>query len=252
VPGWRNWHTHADLKSAALRGNVGSNPTPGICSASRPIVRGMDIVVIGAHGKVARHLLRILAERGDHARGVIRNPDHASDLEAIGAEPVICDIEWEELTKAVAGADAVVFAAGAGPGSSPERKRTVDHGGAVKLIEACGANGISRYVMVSAIGVTRPESWSEQMTPYYRAKADADAELERSGLDFTIVRPGMLSDDPGTGTVEAALSLERGGGIPREDVALVLAETLGAENTVKKAFDVLAGETPVPEAIAAL
>ena len=94
----------------------------------------MDVVVVGGHGKVARHLLKLLAARGDRARGVIRNADHSADLEALGAEAVVCDIEKEELTGAVEGADAVVFAAGAGPGSGPERKQTVDLGGAVKLI----------------------------------------------------------------------------------------------------------------------
>ncbi|MGZ5322407.1 MAG: SDR family oxidoreductase, partial [Solirubrobacterales bacterium] len=171
----------------------------------------MDVVVVGGHGKVAQRLLRALAGGGDRARGVIRDPAQVADLEALGAEAVLCDIESEPLDEAVAGADAVVFAAGAGPGSGPERKRTVDYGGAVKLIEACRASDVSRYVMISAIGVTHPDSWSEQMTPYYRAKADADAELEKSGLDHTIVRPGMLSDDSGTGMVEVALSLGRGG-----------------------------------------
>src|SRR4051794_21250210 len=130
----------------------------------------MDVVIVGGHGKVARHLLRMLAERGDRARGVIRNPDHADDLRELGAEPVICDIETEDLNDAVAGADAVVFAAGAGPGSGPERKQTVDHRGAVKLIEAAKANGVSRYVIVSAIGANKPDTWSYEMKPYYEAK----------------------------------------------------------------------------------
>jgi uncharacterized protein YbjT (DUF2867 family) len=213
----------------------------------------MDVVVIGGHGKVALQLLRMLAERGDRARGVIRNPAHAADLEAVGAEAVQCDIEKEELTAAVAGADAVVFAAGAGPGSGPERKRTVDHGAAVKLIEACRANGIGRYVMISAIGVNHPDRWSEQMTPYYEAKAKADAALEGAGLEHTIVRPGRLTDDPGAGTVTAAAALERGGGeISREDVAAVVAQTLPAPNTIGKAFDVLGGDTPIADAVRAI
>jgi uncharacterized protein YbjT (DUF2867 family) len=211
----------------------------------------MDVVVVGGHGAVARHLLRMLAARGDHARGVIRNPEHSADLGELGAEPVICDIEREELTEAVAGADAVVFAAGAGPGSGPERKQTVDYGGAVKLIAAAKGGGIDRYVMVSAMGVRSPETWSEQMAPYYQAKADADRELEASGLDFTIVRPGGLTDDAGTGLVEAAPALERGQ-IPREDVAATVLAVLDEPATIGKAFDLISGSTPIQEAVRSL
>ena len=208
--------------------------------------------MIGGHGKVAMRLLRLLAERGDTARGVTRDPDQAADLEGIGATPIVLDIENREIDDAVAGADAVVFAAGAGAGSGPARKRTVDHAGAVKLIEAARAHEISRYLMVSAMGVNHPEHWSEQMRPYYEAKAEADAELQQSGLDYTIVRPGRLTDEPGTGRVELAERLERSGSVPRDDVALVLAECLGAENTVGEAFDLLEGETPAAEAVRAL
>ena len=211
----------------------------------------MDVVVVGGHGKVARELLRMLAEGGERARGVIRNPDHSAELRDLGAEPVICDVEREELTEAIAGADAVVFAAGAGPGSGSERKRTVDYGGAVKLIAAARANGVSRYVMVSAMGVRSPETWSEQMAPYYRAKADADRDLEASGLDFTIVRPGGLTDDPGTGLIEAARALERGQ-IPREDVAATLLAVLGEPATIGKAFDLISGPKPIQEAVRSL
>jgi uncharacterized protein YbjT (DUF2867 family) len=212
----------------------------------------VDVVVVGGHGKIALRLLQSLAGRGDRARGVIRNPDQAGDLSSRGAEAVVCDIEAEELTDAVRGADAVVFAAGAGPGSGAERKRTVDYGGAVKLIEAARANGIGRYLMVSSIGANRPERWSGQMRPYHEAKAEADAALTSSGLDYTIVRPGRLTDEPGTGRVEIAEALEWGGEVSRDDVAAVLAEVLGAPNTAGRSFDLLGGETPIAEAVAAL
>jgi uncharacterized protein YbjT (DUF2867 family) len=212
----------------------------------------MDVVVAGGHGKVALRLLRLLASRGDRARGLIRDPGQAADLEAVGAEPVVADLEREEITEAVAGADAVVFAAGAGPGSGAARKRTVDYGGALKLIEAARANGISRYLMVSAMGVNRPDAWSEQMRPYYEAKADADRELEASGLDYTIVRPGRLTDDPGAGRISAAERLPASGRIPRADVAATLLATLDAPNTVRKGFDLIEGETPVAEAVRAI
>lgn len=212
----------------------------------------MDVAVAGGHGKVGIRLLRLLADRGHRARGLIRNPDHAIELHNVGAEAVVCDIEErDDISDCVRGADAVVFAAGAGPGSGPERKRTVDHGGAVKLIEAAKENGIDRYLMVSAIKVDRPEEWSEPMVPYYEAKRDADEALMQSGLTYTIVRPGGLTDGVGTGLVEVGFGLERGE-IPRDDVAATLLFTLGATNTYGQAFDVVSGDDPVEDAIANL
>jgi len=209
----------------------------------------MDVVVAGGHGKIALRLLRLLAERGDRARGLIRNPGQSADLEAAGAEPVVCDMEAEEdLGPFVGGADAVVFAAGAGPGSGPERKRTVDLGAAVKLIEAARSKGIRRYVMVSAIGVSRPETVSDEMRPYYEAKAEADRRLAESDLDSTIVRPGRLSDDRGTGRVLAGEGIG-GGEIPRGDVGATLAAVLETDSTIGKAFDLVGGDTPIDEAV---
>ncbi|HMJ95799.1 MAG TPA: SDR family oxidoreductase [Thermoleophilaceae bacterium] len=212
----------------------------------------MDVVVAGGHGKVGLALLRLLAEGGHRARGLIRNPDHASDLEDVGAVPVLCDIEaLDDISDCCEGADAVVFAAGAGPGSGLERKRTVDYGGAVKLIDAAKTNGIDRYVIVSAISVDRPDEWSEQMRPYYEAKRDADKAVLESGLDYTVVRPGGLTDDPGTGLVTVGTNLERGE-IPREDVAAVLLAVLETPSSVGKAFELVSGDTPVEEAVRAL
>jgi uncharacterized protein YbjT (DUF2867 family) len=212
----------------------------------------MDVVIAGGHGQIALKLLRLLADRGDRARGLIRNPDHAADLEAAGAEAVLCDMEAEDdLAPFVEGADAVVFAAGAGPGSGPQRKQTVDLGAAVKLIDGAKAAGIRRYVMLSAIGSGRPERWSEQMRPYYEAKTEADERVAASGLDHTIVRPGGLTDDPGTGRIEVGDDL-RSGRVPRDDVATTLAAVLATDSTIGKAFDVLEGETPVDEAVRGL
>ncbi|HVG74546.1 MAG TPA: SDR family oxidoreductase [Thermoleophilaceae bacterium] len=208
----------------------------------------MDVVVAGGHGQVGIRLLRLLADGGHRARGLIRNPDHADDLTAVGAEPVVCDMEaLDDLSGCCAGADAVVFAAGAGPGSGPERKRTVDYGAAVKLMEA----GVSRYVMVSAIGAGRPDDWSEEMRPYYEAKAGADERLMESGLDYTIVRPGGLTDDPGTGRVRVGTNLDYGN-IPRDDVAAVLLAVLETPGTVGKTFELVSGDTPVDEALRTL
>jgi uncharacterized protein YbjT (DUF2867 family) len=215
----------------------------------------LEVAVVGGHGKIALRLLRLLSERGDRARGLIRNPDHAPDVEATGATAVGADIEnldADAVARSIAGVDAVVFAAGAGPGSGPARKRTVDYGGAVKLIDAAQMNDISRYLIVSAIGANRPERWSDEMRPYYEAKAQADAELAGSGLEYTVVRPGGLTDDPGTGMIDAAERLGRSGRIPREDVAATLVGCLDEPATVRKGFDLLAGEKPIPEALAAL
>ncbi len=208
----------------------------------------MDVVVAGGHGQIALHLMRLLTERGDSARGLIRNPDHAPDLERVGAGAVICDLEREtDLRPFVEGADAVVFAAGAGPGSGPERKRTVDLGGAVKLMDA----GVSRYVMVSSIGADDPASAPESMRPYQEAKGEADRTLAASGLDFTIVRPGRLTDGDATGHVAAGPEVERGD-IPRADVALALLAVLDTGTTVGKTFNLVSGDEPLDRAIAAL
>ena len=212
----------------------------------------MDVLVAGGHGQIALHLLRLLAEHGHHGRGLIRNPDHAPDLERIGAVPVLCDLEHDDPRPHLGTADAIVFAAGAGPGSGPERKRTVDYGGAVKLIEAAEELGVPRYLMVSSMGADDPASASEAMRPYQQAKHDADEALASSSLDWTIVRPGGLTDGPGSGRVVIAERLGRFGQVPREDVAQVLLECLGVDTTVRKTFEVLEGDVPVREAVAAL
>jgi uncharacterized protein YbjT (DUF2867 family) len=212
----------------------------------------MEVLVAGGHGQIALHLLRMLAARGDRARGIIRNPDHAADLERAGAEPVLCDLETDDPRAHIGSAEAMVFAAGAGPGSGPERKRTVDYGAAVKLIEAARELGVARYVMVSAMGTADVEHASEAMRPYMQAKRDADDALEASGLDWTIVRPGGLTDEAGTGRVDAARALGRRGQIPREDVASVIVACLDEPGTIRVGFDLLAGDTPILEAVRAL
>jgi uncharacterized protein YbjT (DUF2867 family) len=212
----------------------------------------MDVLVAGGHGKIALRLLELLAERGDRARGLIRDPAQAQDLDRVGAEAVAADLEGDDIAPHVAGADAVVFAAGAGPGSGAERKRTVDLGGAVKLIEAAHANAVARYVIVSSMGADHPTSGPDEMRPYLEAKAEADARLAGSGLDYTIVRPGRLTDEPGSGRVAIAARLGRRGEISRADVAATLLATLDAPSSIGKTFELLAGETEIERAIAAL
>jgi nucleoside-diphosphate-sugar epimerase len=208
----------------------------------------MDVLVAGGHGQIARRLLRLLAQHGHTARGLIRNPDHVADLEADGALGVLCDLERDDVRPHVAGADAIVFAAGAGPGSSAERKQTMDLGGAVKCIEAARELGVERFLMVSSMG-TRDIPADGPMKPYLEAKRDADLALEDSGLRWTIVRPGRLANEPGSGTVDLAPILGRYGEIPRDDVALVLYHCLFAENTEHVSFELLSGSEPVESAV---
>jgi nucleoside-diphosphate-sugar epimerase len=213
----------------------------------------MDVVIAGGHGKIGLQLGKLLAEAGDRVRGLVRKPEQADDLVEGGVEPVLCDLEGDtEVADAIHGADAIVFAAGAGPGSGAERKWALDYGGAVKLIDAARAEDIRRYVMVSAMGAADPPAEGGGVFgEYLRAKAKADRALEASGLDHTIVRPGGLTDEPPSGLVAIGAGLDRGQ-IPRADVVAVLAAVIPAPNAVGKAFELVSGETPVEEAVAGL
>jgi uncharacterized protein YbjT (DUF2867 family) len=215
----------------------------------------MDIVIAGGHGQIALLLEPLLADAGHDVRGLIRNPDHAQDLQEAGATPVVADLEAldvDALAEVLGSADAIVFAAGAGPGSGAERKRTVDLGAAVKLLDGARRTGVRRYLMISAMGAADPAAGAEAMRPYLEAKGQADAALAASELDWTIVRPGGLTDEPGTGRVEVAPSLRRSGTVTRDDVAAVLAACLDEPRTVRATFDLLQGETPIAQALAAL
>jgi uncharacterized protein YbjT (DUF2867 family) len=213
----------------------------------------MDVLVAGGHGKIALRLLRLLAAEGHRARGLIRNPGQAAELEALGAVAALGDLEADaSLVEYVQGADVLVFAAGAGPSSGPERKRTVDLGGAVKLVDAALAVGVHRYVMISSIGADRPDAASGSMRPYLEAKAEADRYLIDSGLEYTIVRPGSLTDDPGTGRVRVSTELGGRGEIRRDDVAAVIAQVLDAPNTIGVTFEVFSGDRLVAEAVRSL
>ena len=212
----------------------------------------MKVLVAGAHGKTARRLVRMLAEDGHEVRGLVRKEEQMPDVEADGAEPVLVDLEEEEVEgavgEAVEGCDAIIFAAGAGPGSGAARKETMDYGGAAKLVEAAEKQGLRRYLMLSSMGAGDPEGGSEAMRPYLIAKARADERLQESGLDYTIIRPGGLTNEEGTGRIDAAQSLGRRGEISRDDVARTFAEALEVENTYHKTFEILAGDTPIREA----
>jgi uncharacterized protein YbjT (DUF2867 family) len=214
----------------------------------------MVVAIAGGHGKIGLRLTRLLSGRGDEVRSLIRRAEHADDVRAAGGEPVVCDLEAagdDEVAEAVRDAGAIVFAAGAGPGSGPERKWTMDHGGAVKLITAAGATGIRRYVIVSSMGADPDAPGDDTFAVYLRAKGKADADLAASGLDYTIVRPGGLTDDPGTGRVTLAPKVERGS-VPRDDVAAVLAAVLQEPGTAGLTLELVSGDVPVDEAVAAV
>jgi uncharacterized protein YbjT (DUF2867 family) len=218
----------------------------------------MDIVIAGGHGKIALRLARLLAGRGDTVRSLIRNPGHAGDVRGVGAEPVVCDLERStvaEVAEVMAGADAVVFAAGAGPGSGAPRKDTVDRAGAVLLADAAERAGVRTFLQVSSMGVeeepdpSRGEVWAA----YIRAKKQAEDDLRaRDGLDWLILRPGALTDDPGTGTVRLGPPRVGHSAVTRDDVAAVLLALLDEPRLRRRTLELVGGPTPVIDAVAAL
>ena len=220
----------------------------------------MRIVVAGAHGQIARRLGRLLSARGDTVVGIVRNPAHESDVVGDGIDAEVMDLESaavEDVAAVLADADAVVFAAGAGPGSGAARKDTVDRGAAVLLADAAELAGVRRYLLVSSMGVdsvaegATPEGVDEVFLAYLRAKLAAERDLlARTALSTTVLRPGGLTDDPGTGRVTLARHVDRGS-IPRDDVAAVLVALLdvGADGAV---LELVGGPTPIDEAVSSV
>jgi uncharacterized protein YbjT (DUF2867 family) len=201
---------------------------------------------------VARSLARLLVARGDTVFGLIRKREHVDDLRADGTEPVLIDLEAagpDEIAEAIKGTDAVVFAAGAGPGSGAERKLTVDRDGAVKLLEAAVSAGVPRYVIVSSVGAECPPDDDDVFSVYLRAKAEADAALMASDRDWTVVRPGSLTDSPGTGRVRVQRDPVRDQ-VPRDDVAAVLAAVLHEPRSADMIIYVVSGDDPIEQALA--
>ena len=214
----------------------------------------MRVAIAGGHGQIALRLAKIMSERGDEVVALIRNPDHADEVRDAGAEPAVVDLEHaseDEVANAINGSDAVVFAAGAGPGSGSERKETMDYGGAVKLIAAAKQAGVGRYVIVSSMGANPSATGDDTFSVYLRAKGRADDAVRASGLDATVVRPGGLTNDAGTGRVRLGESLPRGQ-VPRDDVAAVLVAVLDSPSTIGRTADLIGGDTPIAEAVAAL
>lgn len=211
----------------------------------------MDVLVIGANGSTGTRVTRRLAERGRHRpTAMIRDEAQSPKFEQMGVEVAVADLEGL-LDPALEGRDAVIFCAGSGAGTGLDKTVTVDRDGAVKSMVAAEAQGVDRYVMLSSRGAD-PESEGERLSPYYRAKGHADVWLRRSDLVHTIVRPGRLTEEEGTGRLELAPSLPSGGSIPRDDVARVLVESLEVEGTRGETFAIASGPTPIDEALAEL
>ncbi|MCK0172719.1 MULTISPECIES: SDR family oxidoreductase [Mycobacteriaceae] len=218
----------------------------------------MRVVIAGGHGKIALLLERLLSQRGDAVAGLVRNPDHTADLADAGAEAIVVDLEKisaDDLAGHLTGTDAVVFAAGAGAGSGPERKKTLDRDGAILLADAAEAAGVRRYVMVSSMAAdaNAPDDVADDavMVEYLRAKGAADDDIRRRDtLDWTIVRPGLLTDDDGTGQVRIAEKTGRDS-IPRADVAAVLLAVLDDPQTAGRTFEVVSGDRSIADALAA-
>ncbi|PZF87426.1 NAD(P)H-binding protein [Micromonospora deserti] len=214
----------------------------------------MRVVIAGGHGKIARLLERELAGRGDNAVGLIRNPDHAAALTAAGAHPVVADLERvgvADLAGHVGGADAVVFAAGAGAGSGAARKDTVDRAAAVLLADAAELAGVRRYLLVSSLGVDRPPApgTDEVWAAYLRAKKAAEDDLTGRDLDWTVLRPGRLTDDAPTGRITLDRQVTRGA-VTRADVARVLVALLHEPRTAGLVLELVGGNTPITDAVA--
>lgn len=212
----------------------------------------MRIVIAGGHGQIALRLERLLAARGDETAGIIRDPGQSDALREVGAEPVVLDLESatvEETAEVLRGADAVVFAAGAGPNSGKDRKDTVDRGAAVLFADAAQRAGVRRYIVVSAMGADPDHPGDEVFDVYLRAKGAADAYVRsRTALDWTILRPGMLTNDAGTGQVLLAASTGRGP-VPRDDVAAAIMELLDTPATAGLTLELISGNVPVTVAV---
>ena len=212
------------------------------------------IAVVGGHGQIAQLLHPLLVQAGHTPVALVRKEEQRARLEGLGAEVRLLDIEADEapeFAEAFAGCDTVVFAAGGGPDGNIDRKRTVDLGGSLKSIEAAGLAGISRFVQVSAISVDDPlpAGTSPVWTAYVEAKRDADAALRQSGLDWTILRPGRLTDDPPTGKVTLGPEVPKGA-VTRADVAAVVAAVIDEKSSIGAQWDLVAGDTPIVEAVA--
>ncbi|MGG1687469.1 SDR family oxidoreductase [Pseudalkalibacillus sp. NRS-1564] len=214
----------------------------------------MNVLVIGANGQVGQKVVNLLDNNKDHSlKAMVRKKEQADELANRGIESVVASLEdsVDTISEAMKGSDAVIFAAGSGGSTGSDKTLLVDLDGAVKTIEAAEKLGIKRYVMLSALQAHNRENWSEALLPYYAAKHYADKALEASSLDYTIVRPGGLLNEEGTGKVSIAENLGRGS-IPRDDVAEVIVSTLMKQNTIRRSFDLICGDSLITQSIGSL
>lgn len=211
----------------------------------------MKVLVVGANGQIGQKLVELLRDSEKHeVRAMVRNEEQANALKEKGIEAVIANLEGsvDELTDVAQGCDAIVFTAGSGGHTGPDKTLLIDLDGAAKTVEAAEKVGVKRFVIVSALQANNRQNWNKEMLPYYAAKHHADKAVEQSSLTYTIIRPGGLLNEPGTGKVEAGQQLKRGS-IPREDVAAVIFHTLDAAHTFNRAFDLVSGEKSISSAL---
>ena len=202
------------------------------------------VLVAGAHGEVGQHITALLNESEHEVRAMVRKEAYVSELEPISTEVVVADLT-ESVSHAVKGCDAIIFAAG----SSGNNVEGVDRDGAIKLMEEAERQGVKRFVMLSSVGADDPERGPEALRPYLKAKQEADERLQKSNLDYTIIRPGRLTDDAATNRIKAAKHFDESGSITREDVAKTLVAALEHPNTFGQTFEILEGDLPIEEVL---
>lgn len=212
----------------------------------------MHVLIVGSHGQIGQSMVRQMAASDHRSRAMVRDADQQAQMKQLGAaETVVADLEGD-VSHAVEGCDAVVFVAGSGGGTGPDKTDAIDRDGAIGMVDAARKAGVKRFVMLSSMGADAPKDGPDDLQHYLEAKQAADQHLIGSGLDYTIVRPGALNDDRGTQRIEAAKDLHRSGEIPRDDVAAVLIQVLAAPNTIGAHFEVLSGGSPLQEAVASI
>lgn len=211
----------------------------------------MKVFVVGANGQIGRRLVQMLNNSERHTvRAMVRKEEQAEALLQSGIDAVVADLEGpvEDIAKVARGCEATVFTAGSGGHTGADKTLLVDLDGAVKTIEACEKIGMERFIMVSALQAHRRENWNERIKHYYVAKHYADRVLKQSDLNYTIIRPGRLLNEPGTGKIAAAENLDRAS-VPREDVAATVLHALDEAHTYRRSFDLVSGEVPIPDAL---
>lgn len=214
----------------------------------------MNVLIIGANGQIGRHVVKKLQDSREHNPiAMVRKEEQKAEFEAKGVKTALVDLEGDidDIASAAEDADAIVFTAGSGGHTGADKTMMIDFDGAIKSMEAAKKAGVNRFVIVSAIGVHHRDKWMSSAAYYSAAKYYADVWLENSGLDYTIIRPGGLTNEQGTGKIKAAADLERGQ-IPREDVAATIVISLENDRTIGKAFDMISGETPIEDALKTL